>query len=151
VALVYTTAAGVQARVPGRTIGASTKPTTTEVETWLYEGEAYLKGALSAGGIDAPTAGTDGGKLMTTWATDFAEARVRMSWASTAGDENKDGQSILDRFDKIITDIYENPGRYQAMLNAGAANTDTVYVRGANTDSTADDYVDVEFERDREY
>ena len=146
-ALVYTAASDVTARVPGRTIGASTKPTTTQVETWLYEGEAYLKGALAAGGITAPAAGTDGGKLMTTWATDFAEAHVRMAWASTAGDENKDGASILERFDKLIADIMSRPAMYQAMLNSGSGSSASTDTAGANTDPDADDFVDAEFER----
>jgi hypothetical protein len=151
VALVYTASTDVAARVPGRTIGASTKPTTTQVETWLYEGEAYLKGALSAGGITAPVAGTDGGKLMTTWATDFAEAHVRMSWASTAGDENKDGQSIMDRFDKLIQDILARPAIYQGMLNSGGGSASSTDTAGANTDPDADDFVDAEFERGEVY
>jgi len=150
-ALTYTAATDVAARVPGRTIGASSKPTTTQVETWLYEGEALLMGALYAGGIDAPTAGTTGGKIMTSWATDYGEAHTRMSWAATAGDENKDGESILERFHKLIQDIFDNPARYQAMLNAGASSSDTTQMRGANTDTTADDYIEEEFERDQEY
>jgi hypothetical protein len=151
VALVYTASTDVTARVPGRTIGASTKPTTTQVETWLYEGEAYLKGALAAGGVTAPTAGTDGGKLMTTWATDFAEAHTRMAWASTAGDDNKDGASILERFDKLIADIFARPALYQSMLNSGGGSSSSSDMRGANTDEDADDFIDAEFERDEVY
>jgi hypothetical protein len=142
-ALVYTSATEVGARVPGRTISTGTKPTTAQVEQWLAEGEALLLAGISARGLSAPAdTTTSAGQILKSWATDFAEAHVRMAWASTAGDENKDGQSLLERFDKRLDELYA--GRYDdAIGSTGSAST----AHGANTDTTADDYVAPEFER----
>jgi hypothetical protein len=74
-----------------------------------------------------------------------------MSWASTAGDENKDGQSIMDRFDKLIQDMLSRPSIYQAMLNSGGGSESSTDAAGANTDPDADDFIDAEFERDEVY
>ena len=149
--LVYTSSSDVQARVPGRTISATTKPTTTQVEQWLLEGEARLLGALYTGGITAPAASTTGAEIMRGWATDYAESLLRMAWASTAGDAPKDGEAQRERFDKLIDSIFEKPAQYQAMLNSGSSSSDTIYMRGANTDTSDDDYIEEEFERDEVY
>lgn len=150
-ALVYTSADDVRARVPGRTIGTTSKPTTAQVEAWLGEGEGLVLGALSAGGASAPEAGTTGATIIKSWVCDYAEGHTRQAWASTAGDDNKDGQAQLDKFDKLLNDIYDHPARYQSALNSGAANEATTYVRGANTDPEDENYVPVGFERDEVY
>lgn len=142
-ALVYTSASEVGARVPGRTISTGSKPTTAQVEQWLAEGEAQVLGAIASRGLTASTTATDNGfQMIKAWSTDYAEAHVRMAWAATAGDENRDGVLLLERFDKTVELIYA--GRYDDAVGSGGSSASA---HGSNTDTDADDYVAPEFER----
>ena len=126
----YATYSDVGARTPARTIDATSMPTATQVSAWVDEGEALLGGALSAGQITIPITDASGIKLMRSWTCDYAEAHLRMAWASTANDGNPDGQQLLDRFNATIDDIYSHPSRYQASLWSGASSESTRRVRG---------------------
>lgn len=150
-ALVYSSASDVRARVVGRAISTTTAPTTAQVEEWLLEAEAMLLGALASCGIAAPAAATNGGLMLKAWACDFAEGHTRNAWAATAGDDNKVGDPQLERFDKQINAIYDNPARWGGALNAGAVSSSNLLLRGPNTDTSADDYIAPEFERDQVY
>lgn len=146
-ALVYSSVANVQARVPGRTLTEASKPTLTQVGEWLEEAEAMILGALASCGISQPAAESNGGKIIKSWVCDFAEGHLREAWASTAGDENRTGSPQLERFTKILDAIYAYPARCDQTLNGGASSSSTSRARGANTDTEADDYVAPEFTR----
>jgi len=133
----YASASNVQARLPGssRTIGASTDPSTTDVNEYIADAEALLTGALDAAQIDTPVTSTTGTAILQAWVTDYAEARTRKAWASAGGDGgNDDGRDELERFDERLKDITDNPQKYEAMLTGGAA-TNSKQVRSYTLDN----------------
>ena len=135
----WATYSDVQSRIPGRTIDATTKPSSTEVSAWVDEGEAEIYATLQAAGID-PTAcaGAVALKILRSWVCDYAEGHARMAYASAGGDgQNDDGKDILERFYKRLDDILANPSRYGAMLSAGTSPTDTLRVRGSTPSTDA--------------
>ena len=122
----------VVARLRGRTITATSSPSTTDIDAWVVEGEAFLHGALKAGQITAPITDATGVIVMGGWATDYAEARTRISFATAGGDSgNDDGEKQLEEFRALIKDILDRPTIYQGMLNSGAPGGENVSrVRG---------------------
>lgn len=133
--MTYAQVSDVQARNPYRVIDGSSKPTTTQVDTWILEAEALLHGALNAGQCVTPITGGDGIKLMRSWACDYAEGHVRQAYAAAGGDgNNDDGKDLLERFDARLQDILDNPARYSSMLNGGSAASGTSHFRSHITD-----------------
>jgi len=128
----YAATTDVDARLAGRPASsASTKPTSTQVGAWIDEAEAMLTGALAAGDCTTPVTDTGGIKIMRSWACDYAEGRARMAYAAAAGDgTNKDGESLIEKFDKLIDDIIKCPAKYDAILSSGGASDNTRRLRG---------------------
>lgn len=134
----YAASTDVQARIPGRTISASTSPSTTQVTAYITEGEAMLTGALKGAQISTPITDSDGEAIMKAWAVDYAEGRCRQAWASAGGDgANDDGQQLLDNFKALLDDIAKFPQKYEAMLTGGAA-TNSRYCRSYVLDNEDD-------------
>jgi len=129
----------VTARLPYRTIGSATEPSTTDVQVWLNEAEAFLTGTLQSAGL--PTTYSEGsvGQLMLqAWASDYAEGRVRVAWASAGGDgNNDDGREEINRFFEILDRIRKNPVAFGAELATGDVADAVQQVRSHVTD-TAD-------------
>lgn len=123
----YATYTDVQPRVAGRTIGASSKPTATEVTAWCTAAENMLIGALRAAGVSIPDTGSDGAAIMTEWIAGYGEGRVRLAWDATT--RSGDGEAQITEFRELLTDIRENPAHYDAMLNAGVSGTESQRVR----------------------
>lgn len=113
----YSSASNVQLRIPYRSIGSGTTPSTTTVESWLVFAEAKLHGVLAAGEISTPIVTSDGIEIMSGWVEDYAEGRTRKAYASADGDGgNPDGQDLLDNFEAVLKDILAKPTLYEAML-----------------------------------
>lgn len=145
----YAVLSDVQARLSGRTIAALSKPSSTQVETWLAEAAAMLAGSLGAAGLPLPEVGTNGALIMTAWECDYAEGRTRMAYASAGGDgTNDDGKDLVEGFRQLTVNIRRYPSDYGAMLASGNAPEGSSKCRGSNTDTEADDYIAPEFERD---
>ena len=146
----YASYADVQARIPGRSISATTKPSSTQVDAWVEEAEAMILGSLGAAGITAPASSlTNPGKIVRAWVCDYAEGMTRMAYASAGGDgANQDGKDLRESFRALTVNIRRSPQDYGAMLSAGSIGTEKSFCRGANVDTTADDYLAPEFERD---
>lgn len=147
--MTWAVLADVQARLAGRTISATSKPTSTQVEAWIAEAEAMLTGSLGAAGLPLPAAGATGATIMRAWVCDYAEGRTRMAYASAGGDgSNDDGKDQVEGFRQLTVNIRRYPTDYGAMLAAGDAPDGASRCRGSNTDTTATTYTAPEFERD---
>ena len=113
----YATFAGLQARLVGRTINDTSKPSKVQCQVWIDEGEALLKGTLASVGCSPETTQANGILLMSTWALDWAEGHARISFSSgDGGDRNPDGVALLEKFDKLLSDIIGAPNRFEIML-----------------------------------
>lgn len=141
----YATILDVQARLPGRSITSSSKPSQLQIETWLDEAEAYLAGAIEGGGGSLPTVGSRGATILRSLVCDYAEAHTRMAHAAAGGDGgNDDGKDLLDKWYGKLNEIERGNAGWVASMTS----TDTSKIRGANTDTSADDYLAPEFNRD---
>lgn len=120
----YASYSDVAARLPYRTIGASSKPTSTQVEQWITEAEAMLTGALARAGISYPVTG-GGAEIMKSWAADFAEGRTRQAYAAAGGDGgNDDGKDLIEAFrDLVRVQIPGDPPGFEAMLWTASSST----------------------------
>jgi hypothetical protein len=145
----YAALTDVQARLAGRTIDASSLPSSTQVEGWLDEAEAELNGTLISAGLPAPYDSAHAKTILGRWVTDYAEGRTRRAYASAGGDSTaQDGKDLIETWDRRLHDIVTPPGpsRYEAVLSAASASSSASSLRAANTDPDADDYIDAEFE-----
>jgi hypothetical protein len=146
--MAYAVLNDVQARIPARTLSATSKPSATNVEDWIAEADAMLCGSLAAGDIPLPDAGTAGATIMRAWECDYAEGRARMAYASAGGDgSNNDGKDLVESFKTLTVNIRRHPSDYGAMLAGGDAPEGSTKCRGSNADTSADDYIAPEFER----
>lgn len=132
----YTSAVEVADRLPYRSITASTKPSTGDVDRWGAKASAILDGVLASVQIVTPITHTGGVAIVSEWVTDYAEGRYRMALAAAGGDgDNDDGKDLIVKFEERMIEILENPSRYQGMLNGGAASDSTRQLRGNVTDN----------------
>lgn len=152
--MAYATYSDVQARIPYRTISATSKPTSTQVTAWITETEAMLDGVLVAADLPAPYSSTAAVNILKSWVCDRAEGLVRQAYASAAGDgTNDDGKDLIAKFDKLLEDILRRPTLYGAMLASGDAPSSSVKLRAYQTDnddgaSISDGDFDPTFTRD---
>lgn len=108
-----------------------------------------LLGSLGAAAIPPPETGSTGATIMTAWECDYAEGHARMAYASAGGDGgNDDGKDLVESFKTLTVNIRKYPTDYGAMLAAGDAPAGSSKCRGSNADTSADDYIAPEFERD---
>lgn len=149
----YASSSDVSARLAGRTIDASSKPTSTQVEQWITEAEARLTGALRAANVSMPVTDTDGIETLKSWACDYAEGHTRKAWVSADGEGSVEANNLLEAFEKRLVDIKESPSWYEAMLQSGDGNA-SVRVRAyvlSNADSKTITDGDFDPEFDREF
>lgn len=131
----YAVFADIAARIPYRTIGASTKPSQSDVTTWLAEAEAMLNGALLGAGLPAPYSDASAVLILKSWVCDYAEGYVRKAYAAAGGDgSNDDGKDLLEKFAQRLTDIAMQPAVYDRMLTPGSSASSTTQVRASNMD-----------------
>tara|TARA_Y100001938_G_scaffold126321_1_gene178151 strand:+ start:183 stop:650 length:468 start_codon:yes stop_codon:yes gene_type:complete len=136
--MAYATLDNLRARQPHRTIDTNSKPTQSEVQTWLDEGEAILNAELKAGELLAPYTDAEAIKVLRVVVLNYAEGRLRQAYATSGGDHtNTDGLDQLDQFYKTIEDIRINPMRWGAVLGAGSAPDSARRIRSYTTDNTA--------------
>jgi len=99
----YATVDDVKARLPGRTLSSSTKPSTSDVQTWLDDGQAQVDSALGAAGLSVPMTDARAVAVAKTWIVNYAEGRWRASLAAIGGDAtNRDGQDLIDAFYRMV-------------------------------------------------
>ena len=136
--MVYATLDNLRARQPHRTIDANSKPTATEVQTWLDEGEAILNAELKAGELPAPYSDAEAVKVLRVVVLNYSEGRLRQAYATSGGDyTNTDGLDQLEAFHKSIDDIRAHPVRWGSVLGAGSAPGSARRIRSYATDNAA--------------
>lgn len=134
--MAYATNADVAARTPGRPITASSKPSTAQIDSWITETEAVLNSTLLASDIPTGSFSADATNILKTWVVDRVSGLVRVAWASSGGDGgNDDGQSLLDKFDKLIDDIRIRPMFHGSMLAGGDGPAAARRMLGYQTDN----------------
>ncbi len=129
---LYAKSADVEARVPYRpALTSDSDPSVEMVDQWIKEAEAKMNGRLRSVGIGLPITDTDGVEILRMWITDYAEGRLRKSYAAAGGDaDNEDGQELIDRFDETLNTIANDWAGTAAMLNAGGASDSNRVIRG---------------------
>lgn len=126
----YATSADVTRNIPGRSIGETTTPSTTDIDAWISQAEAMLTGALVAGGVSTPITNANGILIMEAWAVLYAEGHARMTVAAGLGDgANDDGKDLIEQFNKVLDDIRADPAGIEAMLSGGATSDTTRKVK----------------------
>jgi len=131
----YATSAELQVRMPYRTISASTKPTTTNVESWITESEGKLHGALKAAQISTPITDSDGIQQMKSWVLAYCEGRLMVAFGSTGDDDERDdGRDLINAFELLLAEIQKSSAMYEAMLTGGSASASTRRMRSHVTD-----------------
>ena len=137
--MAYVTTANVQARLPGRTLSASSKPTLTQVGEWVEEGAALLDGALLAASLDAPYTAARALLILRSWSLLYSEGHTRMAFASAGGDgTNDDGKDMVEQFRDLLVWIRENGPTVGGMLASGDAPEASRRVRGYVIDNSDD-------------
>ena len=128
----YAQVADVVARAGARKVDASTRPSTGDVQSWLDEGEALLNGALQSAGLPAPYTDPDAVLRLRAWLCEYGLGMLERSQALGRGDAP--ASDLVTKFYGRLDDITANPGRYGAMLGAGAPPANTSRLRASNLD-----------------
>jgi hypothetical protein len=131
----YVSNAQIAAKLPYRNFTASTKPSTTDIDNWIDEVEALMEGALDAAQITTPVTSTKGVKIVRSWVSEAVIGTVRMAFAHSGGDPNNEaGQHQIEAFNERLTEIMNNPQRFQMQLTGGAGSESTRQIRSHVTD-----------------
>lgn len=118
----YAQVESVRARLPYRTLDASSDPSQTQVEEWILEAEANVNGMLTAIGVSSPCTDSTGRKILAGKAASYAEGRVRMAFAAAGGDgDNEDGRFLIEEFNEFLQDMNDNSAKWIAMLGGGGS------------------------------
>lgn len=115
----YATVANVQSRMPGRTIDANSKPTSTEVEVWIDEAEGELTTSLQAAQCPVPITEDEALEVMRKWVCWYAVGMTKKAMAASSADGNEDGEIELLRFEALLQNIADNHAYYCAKLTGG--------------------------------
>ncbi len=141
---IWAAISDVQGKIRNFDIGATSNPSTTEIQKWLDEAEAAIRMALQGVGID-PTSWTstdDQGLYLGGYARDFALGNILAAFATAQGDEESDaGSAMIDRLDALIDDIALKPQKYGDMLSAGSPPAGTKRLRSHVLTTTVPDPV----------
>ena len=127
----YAGTGDVLKRLPYRDIDANSKVSTTDIQTWLDEGEEELNARLQAAQLPAPYTAAAQKTILRRFLVDYVEGRVRAAYASAGGDGgNDDGQKLLDGWTEVLEDIVTNPTRGGEILGSGSAPSGSRRMRG---------------------
>ncbi len=120
----YVTITDVDARIahPGG-FGASSIPTSTQIELWIVEGENLTTRTLIAIGGSGTYTGA-AATIVRSWVMDYVEGHTRKSYSLGSvdmPDSDANGSSLLDRFHARLDDMSRQPTHYLALLGDGDA------------------------------
>jgi len=118
----YASVTNVVGRLPGRTISASTTPSTTTVGEWIDEAEAELNGSLASIGMSTPIANATGLKIVRAKVVSYVAGRTERSYRSL--DDDSAGADLMEEFRNFIDLIHENPTKVEMMLTLSTGSSD---------------------------
>jgi hypothetical protein len=136
----YASTSDIAARLSGRTISTTSKPTTAQTSAWIDEAEAQIEGALASIGMTVPVASPARALvILRAWTLLYAEGHTRMAFASAGGDgTNDDGKDMLEQFYARLDFIRTNPTATESMLSDGSPGDSARRMRGYVTDNDDD-------------
>lgn len=153
----YATPANVASRLGGRSIGASTAPTSDEVTAWIAEHEAELDGHLSAAGFTVPVSGASPLVIVRSKITAKVASRVLDTYgAGTDMEESDLAPRLQKEWDDFIALISERPGTIGALIGQSISSSSNrgnfrSHVKGNSRGlSVGDGDFDPEFRKDDE-
>ena len=118
----YATNADVTSRMGYRTIGASTKPSTTDIDGWITDAEGALHGALGGVNVTTPITSTGGIALMKLWVVNYVVGVTKEVYANATGDGSNDfGEKEQEQFWELIENIANNPSQYEEKLSGASS------------------------------
>ena len=137
----WAAASDVQARLTYETISTTSSPTTAQVEAWIDEAEARIRGVLRAAGLTTTYSDTDSVNILTHHVCDYVEGRVLMAWASgTGGTEDREaGQLLVEKFDAFIADLRTGAIQLGSELDSGGDVPDSIQLARSHIDDNEDD------------
>lgn len=128
--MAYASVANIQSRNPYVAIGASSSPTSSEVQIWLDEAEAEINGILSGAGLVSPNVNANGIKILRNKVTTYVAGLVSQALAAAGGDGgNTDGADAEVKWDAFLTDLMNNPIKWGGILQGGSAGDAAIKAR----------------------
>ena len=136
--MAYATSSDVAARV-GRTLSATSAPTTTQVTEWITQAEAELNGALDAQGITNPITDSDG----INFVKPYVCARAAMFWLQNKDSvtDESNSQAQIEAFERewryLTEKIEKQPAVVAAMVgHALGTSAGSSKIRAYQTDNS---------------
>ncbi len=151
----YASSSDLQARLPWVTFGTTTKPSTTQIDSWITEAEGVLTAALKAAQVTTPVTEANGVQLAKSIVLDFVEGRTRIALSSGGdSDSGQIGVQMIGDFRTLVYKIAEgsNASLWGAMMAGGNAGDAPCAVRGHVINNADDETIengdfDPEFEK----
>lgn len=136
----WAAATDVQARLTYETIDGSSSPTTTQVEAWIDEAEARIRGVLRAAGLATTYSDTDSVNILTNVVADYVEGRVRLAWGSGTGgtEDTEAGERLIAKFDAFIQELRTGAIQLGSELDASGDVPDSVQLARSHIDDNDD-------------
>lgn len=122
--MAYAVAADVQARLSGRDISTTSKPSTAQVDAWIAETDAELNGELRAAKFTVPVTGADPLAIVKSKVVSRVGARVLGAYAAGTNFDEDDLASTLNaEWNEFIAAIRTNPGRIGELIGQSISGT----------------------------
>ena len=130
----------VRARLSYETIDGSSSPNTTQVEAWIDEAEARIRGVLRAAGLATTYSDTDSVNILTNVVADYVEGRVRLAWGSGTGgvEDTEAGERLIIKFDTFIQDLRHGAIQLGSELDPGGDVPDSIQLARSHIDDNED-------------
>lgn len=137
-ALAYSSVDGVRPRLGGRPLNLTSKPSISDVEAWLSDGEARLDATLVSVGVSAPVTSERGIAVCRSVVEGYAQGLAMQIYAGAGGGNDNDGNPQTQRFEDFLKWILDHPSQAGAMMDAnGIAPAVTIGVASAWSDDSA--------------
>lgn len=142
--MAYATNADVIKRLPGRSVTVSSKPSTTDIDAWIAEGEAELNAELTMQGFGTPVTDANGILILKAKVVSYATSRCVFGWEiGTGADQPVTAGDLMKEYTDFIALISSQPSKVAAMIGQkpGQSGGSTV-LRSYPTDNQDDLSID---------
>lgn len=132
--MAYATVDQVEGRNPYRPIGASTSPSTSQVEEWLEEAEAEVDATLSVIGTTSPCTNATGIKILRNRIVTYVAGLVAQAYAAAGGDGgNDDGADAVEKWEAFLEDLLTDAVAWAGKLEGGSVSSSAIKARSHTT------------------